>query len=90
MVVQGQQGDSSEENKDCVFCMRVCRSLIYSLTNVSRGLQCYLISQVPIFLKLVVASLNHAIKSVYNTRIRRNHVPLLNEIMMMQFAVKVS
>ena len=40
MVVQG---DSSEKNKGCVFCIRVCHTLIYSLTNVSRGLQCHLI-----------------------------------------------
>ena len=51
----------------------------YSLTNVSRGLYCHLIYQVPIFLKLVAAPLNQATKSVYNTRIRRNHVPLLNK-----------
>ena len=76
MVVQG---DSSEKNKGCVFCIRVCHTLIYSLTNVSRGLQCHLIPQLPIFLKLVAAPLNHAIKSVYSTRINRNHVPLLNK-----------
>ena len=41
--------------------------------------KCHFISQVSIFLKLVEVPLNHAIKSVYNTRIRRNHVPLLNK-----------
>ena len=76
MVVQG---DGSEKNKGCVFCMRVFHTLIYSLTNVSSGLQCHLISQIPVFLKLVAAPLNHAMKSVYNTRISRNHVPLLNK-----------
>ena len=62
MVVQG---DSSEKHKGCVFCTRVWHTLIYSLTNVSSGLQCHLISQIPVFLKLVAAPLNHAMKSVY-------------------------